>query len=733
MTLAPGTWAMLVDAAWRVTLILSVAWLLTTVLRRQAAAVRHGVWALALLTALAVPAIGGLVPEWRLAILPAAPLVAGPAAELAPARHVVQARPLDERARPDRAAMAVPTAREQASGSASSLSTQTARQAVDWLGLIWVTVAAMVIGRYLASVVSVRWVLRDAERVHDPRWRDATDIAAAELGLRESPRVLASQSVTVPFTAGLFRPVVVVPAVAVHHWSDERIRVVLLHELAHVSRRDCLMQALTQIACAAYWFNPLTWVAARRLRSERERACDDLVLAAGLRGSEYAQHLLDIARTASSRRALSAAALAMARPSELEGRLLAILDSRRTSRVSAAGTSWRGVAIAALGAVVLASVQPVAREIAEGVSDTIAATPSSAGSEAAAAQPARTPTPTPAPSPAPAPAPAPGPAIAVVAREVSTLVDSIAREVAVAAPAVAVSVGVAAAESVVVGVHEAIQALGATPQAADEASTKRAVSPAVIKGLQEAMNDTDSDVRKQALQGLTRLGVPIAFDTLVAALKDPDSDIREQAAFALGRTGDKRAVAPLTTALSDEDADVREQAVFALWQMGATDALPALRKAITDPSSDVREQALMALWQMGDKASVPAIVQALDDESDDVREQAVFALSQIGDQAAVPALLTALAKDVSDDVRKQAAFALSQLGDERAIDGLTAALKDKSPDVRRQAVFALSQIGSGDPTPRPPRRSRATPVAAPKPAPAPAPNASPAPVAPLPR
>ena len=158
---------------------------------------------------------------------------------------------------------------------------------------------------------------------------------------RRSPALLASDHVTVPFTSGILRPVVVVPTSALTTWTDERIRVVLLHELAHVRRRDCLVQAMSQVACAAYWFNPLTWVAARRLRAERERACDDLVLEAGLRGADYAQHLLDIARTVTSRRSLSAAALAMARPSELEGRLLAILDGHRARRVVGARFSWR--------------------------------------------------------------------------------------------------------------------------------------------------------------------------------------------------------------------------------------------------------------------------------------------------------------------------------------------------------------------------------------------------------
>ena len=728
MTLAPGTWALLVDAAWRVTLILSAAWLLAAVLRRQAAAVRHAVWALALLAALAVPAVGGLVPEWRLPILPSDTVTAGSSAVQGPARVVTEAPSLDERAQPGHES-AVVSSGDATTSTAATVSAGTARQAIDWLGLVWVTVAAMIIGRYMASIVSVRWVLRDAEPVDDLRWRDAADIAAAELGLAESPRVLASQSVTVPFTAGLFSPVVVVPALAVHHWSEERIRVVLLHELAHVSRRDCLMQALTQIACAAYWFNPLTWVAARRLRSERERACDDLVLAAGLRGSEYAQHLLDIARSASGGRVMSAAALAMARPSELEGRLLAILDSRRAGTLSPAGTSWRGIAVAALGVVVLASVQPVAREIGSAANDAVLAATAAQADEIAPAQHAPTPTPTPAPAPAPTPAPAP--AVGGGAREVGALADSIARHVALTVPEVASSVAVSAAGGVVIGINEALHqmVIAQAPQAANEENARRTVSPAVIKGLTEAMKDSDPDVRKQAMQGLARLGAPIAFETLVAALKDPDSDIREHAASALGRMKDARAVAPLTAALADEEADVREQAVFALSQMRATEALPGLRKALSDPSPDVREQALTALWQMRDPASVPSFMQALKDENDDVREQAAFALSQMGDKSAVPALLTLLAKDESDDVREQAAFALSQIGDESAVDGLTAALKDQSPDVRRQAVFALSQIGSGDSAPRAAKRPKAAPpalapapVGLPKPAPAQAPQ-----------
>ena len=99
----------------------------------------------------------------------------------------------------------------------------------------------------------------------------------------------------------------------------------LLHELAHVRRRDCLTQLAASTTCALYWMNPLAWYAAKALRRERERACDDAVLAAGTAGPTYAEHLLDVARAARHVTTPTwSGGVAMAHRSELEGRLMAI-------------------------------------------------------------------------------------------------------------------------------------------------------------------------------------------------------------------------------------------------------------------------------------------------------------------------------------------------------------------------------------------------------------------------
>ena len=167
-----------------------------------------------------------------------------------------------------------------------------------------------------------------------------------------------SARVGAPMTWGIQRPVLVVPPESAT-WSDALRQSVAAHEVAHVARRDYLTQLMAMVACAVYWFHPLAWYIARQMRLAAERACDDQVLALGATGDEYAAHLIGVARSSRRLRLGGAVAIGMARPSTLEGRIVAVLDEAR-SRATPSAAARRVVAgFAALTLIVVGTVKPV--------------------------------------------------------------------------------------------------------------------------------------------------------------------------------------------------------------------------------------------------------------------------------------------------------------------------------------------------------------------------------------
>ncbi|MEZ6091657.1 MAG: M56 family metallopeptidase, partial [Pirellulaceae bacterium] len=138
-------------------------------------------------------------------------------------------------------------------------------------------------------------------------------------GIREAS-LLCSESLRVPVAVGVIRPAIVLP-VGYGKWSDDRLHVVLLHEMMHVGRADVLAQTVAGLACTLFWFNPLVWRAASRMRLERELASDDSVLLAGEDAVDYADHLVEIAATLSRRLRLPAAATAMSTHTNLHSRV----------------------------------------------------------------------------------------------------------------------------------------------------------------------------------------------------------------------------------------------------------------------------------------------------------------------------------------------------------------------------------------------------------------------------
>jgi TonB family protein len=193
---------------------------------------------------------------------------------------------------------------------------------VPWIPIIWASGALAVLLRLAAGTLRISWLARAAKRIEAPE-------AASELAQRIGVRRVAfveSDRVAMPITWGVLRPLILLPP-ARSEWPPERMRLVLAHELIHVQQRDCLIQLLMQFACTVYWFHPLMWLGAAQFRKERERACDDGVLNLGVAGPDYAGHLLELVRTLKVG-ARPSLAVAMAHQSNLESRLVALLDAK---------------------------------------------------------------------------------------------------------------------------------------------------------------------------------------------------------------------------------------------------------------------------------------------------------------------------------------------------------------------------------------------------------------------
>jgi len=156
-------------------------------------------------------------------------------------------------------------------------------------------------------------------------WIEEAEQLARELRINRGLCFVESAQVSVPLVLHLWRPVIVIPEAAAE-WPWDRVRAVLLHELAHIKRNDVHIQTLAQIACAAYWFNPLVWFAANQLRLECERACDDSALMGGTSGADYATHLYEIAHAGSAPASAPFAIGLAVQRSQLEQRLVAILN-----------------------------------------------------------------------------------------------------------------------------------------------------------------------------------------------------------------------------------------------------------------------------------------------------------------------------------------------------------------------------------------------------------------------
>lgn len=352
---------LLVSLAVWATVVLGVAWLMAARMRRAAPSVRYCVWQFALTGLLGVPLVFVALPGIPLGMkLPtvaseSSPPVPNQKAALAasttgrlhlPVAHepagtsppnFTGATPLSDRSQDPTAespklksksatqsvsaknAAIVPPATMSGSGASAAQRWQV------WLLSIWFLGAAIQ-AIWLFVAAGQAWSLaRGAIALPDERFQKSLAELQRRLSIRRQVRLRSTDRVCLPVVVGAVRPTILLPANC-WEWSDERIRMALVHELAHVERRDVFWQITARVAAAIYWFHPLVWLAVRRMRQERERACDDRVLSSGVEATDYASGLVEVAAALRGRRLRMPVAVGMAHSSHLEDRVRSILN-----------------------------------------------------------------------------------------------------------------------------------------------------------------------------------------------------------------------------------------------------------------------------------------------------------------------------------------------------------------------------------------------------------------------
>jgi beta-lactamase regulating signal transducer with metallopeptidase domain len=340
------TLQLLISLLAKTAVLLSFAGGVAFLLRRFSAAARHAVWGVAVVLLLLVPFVSVSLPALTLelplsdhwieiphdaastAVGDSPAVAAGRVSGNTPAQSVQDeelmigafaAAPDDEAAPPKRGTTTRPmTVRLE-----------------RWILLIWIAGAFVHVFTLLMGVYRVHLITRGSAAPE--RLQARGNLIAAELDIRQHVRIRCSAQVNVPLTWGLLGPAVLLPEYA-KQWTEERLRVVLLHEMAHIKRWDYLTHLVTQFTLAGYWFNPLVWLAVRCLSVEQERACDDYVLQVGTEGHVYAQHLVDIAQAFHTRGMRGA--VSMAQTNMLKTRVRAILDGQIDRRPVSA---WSGL------------------------------------------------------------------------------------------------------------------------------------------------------------------------------------------------------------------------------------------------------------------------------------------------------------------------------------------------------------------------------------------------------
>ncbi len=679
----------------KITLLFALGLALPPVLRKASASTRHLVIVTALVASLLLPGLLPVMPAWEVLPVQKAAPAATPKEAISgilPASEPRTEKPaIPANARGSARVAAEPSGLKVLWSRALSLPRRFGWPA---LAATWAAGAVAMLLLLALRLASTHRIVGRSDPERDPERLSLLRELAESLSIRRAVALRRRGPGGMPMVWGFRRPVVLLPADS-DEWSGERLRAVLAHELAHVARSDLAALFIGHVACAVHWFHPLAWVLKRRLATEREIACDDMALGQGIEPRRYATHLLDIAAACGSTRSL---APVMAARSQLEGRIMAILDDN-PNRGNASLTARTTIAALTLALAIPLASLTWARAATKTVviaPGAVASVPDRKSDVAQFNEELQR--------------------LNYVVADVSRLIAGLDANRPETRAACAWALGENGDPRAVEPLIETLDDRSDKTREWVARSLGRLGDPRAIDPLIERLDDDSPAVREWVARSLAELGDPRAGLHLIGNLDDPDPDARQWAVRALADLGDEKAVEPLLARIHDPDAEVRQWIVRALADLGDKRAIPGVRQLLDDPDAEVQEYAVRALGDLGverrdwhwdpkreeplmpslddtppkpgDPESIASLIRSLGSEDADVRQWSARSLGDIGDASAVTPLI-ALIADENAEVREWAIRVLGMLGDARAVTPLLDALDDAKPEVREWSVRTL--------------------------------------------
>ena len=498
-------------------------------------------------------------------------------------------------------------------------------------GLLWLLGVTYCLLRSLAAFRATRRLINESTTLSGTPVYDHFINLCRQMNLRQSPRLLTHPKIRSPLVIGCLRPCIIIPTLQTTEMVASDTKLVLLHELSHVARKDLWWGWLRVIVESMTFFHPLIWVARHQWNLSQEMACDESVLTrTQVAAPDYQQALLRTIEQGKSKHEFSNNILVAGASGsfrDMKERLIAMNKIKRRSRIYQLAVASLVTVIGLTGVLPYQLVAKSSKNSSEQHKDESIFDELNSGTQSKSKSKSKE-----------------------KQREKS---------------------------------HESFDSHRDRAVSSENSQSEPILSP-VIQGLKAALASRQSGVRKSVVEALAELKDPAAIPVLITALQDSSSSVRHEALHGLEQLKDSRALDAVTHLLESDSWKVRNQAIDALEDFAHPDAAHSLLKALNDPHPKNRIKALDALEDQHHLDAVEAFSKSLHDEHWEVRKEAADVLGERKSPESFKALFQAL-RDDHHAVRSEAFDAIEDLDLPNMHDFIGELVKEHPQQFARQA------------------------------------------------